>query len=270
MFWKSFKIPLGFLITGVLWALYSHPLLARLDKDLTPDRRDIVKSSNHLVFVVVVSVILYFLIKRQHRELILSEDQYRHLFERNPNPMWIYRTSTLDFVKVNLATIDLYGYSTDEFMEMNIMDIRPESEQTKLLDVISTLEGGVSKQGNWTHKKKSGELLYLSIVTYDLNFNNELCRLVMATNVTEMILKEERIKSQNAALHEIAWLNSHEVRKSLCSVMSLTALLKDSHSEHERREYINMIEQSTNELDDVLKKTNTRVDELKEYDQPAT
>jgi PAS domain S-box-containing protein len=269
MLWKSFKIPLGFLVTGVLWALYSHPLLARFDKDLTPGGREILKSSNHLVFVGVVSVILYFLIKKQHRELILSEDQYRNLFERNPNPMWIYRLSTLGFVKVNHAAVDLYGYNADEFMAMGIIDIRPASEQTKLLDVISTLEEGISNQGNWIHKKKSGDLLYVSIVTHDLNFNNELCRLVMATNVTEMILKEDRIKAQNAALHEIAWLNSHEVRKSLCSVMSLTALLKDTLSEHERREYISMIEQCTNELDGMLKKTNDRVDELKEYDQPT-
>lgn len=110
-------------------------------------------------------------------------------------------------------------------------------------------------------------MIYASVVTYDLDFNSEPCRLVMATNITDMILKEERIKSQNAALHEIAWLNSHEVRKSLCSVISLTALLKDSSSEHERRQYISMIQQCTNELDDMLKKTNNRVDELKEDDQ---
>ncbi|HEY4194979.1 MAG TPA: PAS domain S-box protein [Mucilaginibacter sp.] len=269
MFWKSFKIPFGFLITGVLWALFSHPLIAAFTKGFSQPVHNIARGVNHFAFVGFVSVILYFLIKKQHKELILSEDQYRNLFERNPNPMWIYCLSTLNFAKVNHAAVDLYGYSNDEFMAMSIMNIRPDGEQTKLLDVISNLDPGVSKQGNWVHKKKSGELLYVSIVTYDLNFNNEACRLVMATNVTETIIKEERIKAQNAALHEIAWLNSHEVRKSLCSVMSLTALLKDTPSEHERREYINMIEQCTNELDGMLKKTNNRVDELKEHDQAA-
>jgi light-regulated signal transduction histidine kinase (bacteriophytochrome) len=85
--------------------------------------------------------------------------------------------------------------------------------------------------------------------------------------ISSLILKEKRIKSQNAALLKIAWLNSHKVRKSLCSVMSLTALLKDSDSdsELERKEYIRLMEKCTNELDDVLKKTNSRVDELKEY-----
>ncbi len=36
--------------------------------------------------------------------------------------------------------------------------------------------------------------------------------------------------------------------------MSLTALLKDSDSELERKEYIRLMEKCTNELDDVLKK----------------
>jgi hypothetical protein len=36
-------------------------------------------------------------------------------------------------------------------------------------------------------------------------------------------------------------------------------------SEREREEYISLIEKCTSELDDVLKKNNSRVDEEKEY-----
>jgi hypothetical protein len=125
---------------------------------------------------------------------------------------------------------------------------------------------GLSDQGVWKHLTKKGEHIYASIFTSEINFKGTDCRLVMAANVTDSVLKEERIQAQNAALHEIAWLNSHEVRKSLCSVISLIQLTKDSQSELERRQYITMMEQCTGELDEVLIKTNKRVDELKAHD----
>jgi PAS domain S-box-containing protein len=262
---KSFKIPFIFLVTGIIWALCSHPLLAALGKNFSPGMCDVIRTLNHFGFVVFAAIILYFEIKRQQKRLLSAEEQYRRLFERNPNPMWVFNRQTLKFFAVNKSAVELYGYTMAEFLSMTIRDIRPEYGRQKLADAIYTLGSGVKHNGTWKHLKKNGELLFMSIVSYDMDFNEKPGTLVMANDITSVILKEELIKSQNAALLEIAWLNSHKVRKSLCSVMSLTFLLKDSHSERERKEYISLIERCTNELDDVLKKTNNRVDELKEY-----
>jgi PAS domain S-box-containing protein len=261
---RLFKIPLGFLITGFLWALFSHPLLAALDKGFGLGTRGVISSINHFGFVGFVSVILYFQIKGQNKRLVDSEEQYRRLFESNPNPMWIYRTNDLRFVKVNQSALDLYGYNIDEFLAMDIMEIRPKAERERLKDLVRSLSPGTNNSGTWKHLKKNGGILYVSIVTYDLVFNGEICRLAMATNVTEMILKEEKIKTQNAALHDIAWSNSHEIRRSLCSVMSLTALLNDSANESERKEYIQLLQECTQDFDEILNKNNQKIDSLKE------
>ena len=77
-------------------------------------------------------------------------------------------------------------------------------------------------------------------------------------------LKEEKIKAQNIALHEIAWSNSHEIRRSLCSVMSLAALLKDAVNESERREYLLLLQECTQDFDEILNKNNSKVDSLRE------
>jgi PAS domain S-box-containing protein len=275
MNFKLFKIPVGFLIVGILWALYSHPLLATLDRFLSPSGREIVRSVNHLGFVAIAAIVLYFQIKKQQYHILNSEDQYRNLFERNPSPLWIFRADNFRFVKVNKAAIKMYGYTESEFLSMHVMDIRPEKEIENFLHNAKNIAPGLSDQGVWKHQTKKGEVIYASIFTSDLNFNGDDCRMVMASNITDSVLKEERIKAQNAALHEIAWLNSHEVRKSLCSVISLIQLTKDSQNELERRQYITMMEQCTGELDEMLIKTNKRVDELKEHDnqsvqQPVT
>jgi PAS domain S-box-containing protein len=265
MKFRSFRIPLWFFITGILWSAFNSSVISIAGRYLPHVTPGILRNINDFASVVLVTFLLYLMIKGQNRRLESSEEQYRHLFELNPNPMWIYRTTDLRFVKVNQSAIDLYGYSKEEFLAMDIMGIRPESDHERLLDCLDSLaEHGMNKSGNWRHLKKSGELLYASIVTYDLRFNNEPCRLVMATNITDIILKEEKIKAQNVALHEIAWSNSHEIRRSLCSVMSLAALLKDAVNENERKEYIQLLQQCTQDFDEILNKNNRKVDLLKE------
>ena len=41
--------------------------------------------------------------KRAESALRESEVRYRHLFESNPHPMWVYDTGTLHFLAVNDA-----------------------------------------------------------------------------------------------------------------------------------------------------------------------
>ena len=264
MLLRSFRIPLWFFIAGVFWAIFNNPLISLLAHDLDASARDLIRGISDFISVAVVTAMLYFTLKGQNKKLSASEEQYRRLFELNPNPMWVYNIASLSFVKVNEAAIETYGYSRDEFMAMTIMDIRPEEDREKLAVCLEQLAKGVNKSGNWRHVKKGGELLHASIVTYDLVFNGEACRLVMATNITGLILKEEKIKAQNTALHEIAWSNSHEIRRALCSVMSLTALLQDAIDEKERKEYLQLLKQCTQDFDEILQKNNKTVDLLKD------
>jgi len=52
--------------------------------------------------------------------LVESEERYRHLFENNPHPMWVYDLETLAFLAVNDAAVHHYGYGRDEFLAMSI------------------------------------------------------------------------------------------------------------------------------------------------------
>jgi PAS domain S-box-containing protein len=259
---KLLKIPLEFLIIGVIWALFSAQLISILAKGLNPEMRDIVRSTNHFAFVAVVAVLLYFEIKRQQNKLMVSEEQYRELFESNPNPMWIFNTGDLRFVKVNTAAVDLYGYSEDEFLKMTIKDIRPKSEQGKLVDFMKSLGDGIRRAENRRHSNKNGDILFVSIVSFGVRFDNKPCYLTMATNNTEVVLKEQKIVTQSNALKEIAWSNSHEVRRPLCSIMSLIDLLKYANDEASRQECIQLLEKSSKELDEVLRHTNKKVETL--------
>jgi len=264
---RSVKIPIGFLLTGICWALFSDRAISLLTVRLSSYAQDVCRGINDLAFICVIAVILYFQIKRQHRLLSKSEEQYRKLFELNPSPMWIYHTGTLHFVKVNEAAVEIYGYSQQEFLGMTIKDIRPQNEVEKLVESLKSLEAEVRTPSNWKHLKKGGEVLHVSIVSYNLEFNGKPCRLVIATNITELIKHQEKINEQNRILHEIAWSNSHEVRRALCSVISLVDLLKNAENAEDRVECINLLERSSKEIDEMLKAANKKVDTLQNVQQ---
>jgi len=48
-------------------------------------------------------------------ELEESKRRYSNLFHLSPQPMWLYDTETYEFLQVNVAAIEHYGYSEDEF-----------------------------------------------------------------------------------------------------------------------------------------------------------
>ena len=263
MKFKFFKIPLVFLAIEVLWAVIGNSLIIILFRDAGTDRQNFLRTISEIIFVFIFAMFLFFGIKRQQKKPIVSENGHRHLFEMNPNPMWVYDTKTFRFVRVNAAAIALYGYSGYEFLSMTIKDIMLPSDNEDVEQYVCPLQHqGIRQLGTRKHLKKCGELLYVSISSYCIQFENRPCNMVMINNITNAIINEKKMRAQNIALQEVAWSNSHEVRHSLCSIISLTELLMDSKDESEKNECLKLLKQCTGELDLVLKKIGKKVDEL--------
>lgn len=74
-------------------------------------------------------------------QLQRSEEQYRLLFQRNPIPMFIYDPESFNFIEVNEAAVKNYGYGKDEFLQMNILDISPESDREKVMSNVIEKRG---------------------------------------------------------------------------------------------------------------------------------
>jgi PAS domain S-box-containing protein len=263
---NSFKIPVAFLITGFIWALFSDPLITYFTTHTGFTDKDLFRRLSEFAFVVAIAFILYFEIKKYKLKLSRSEKEYRHLFESNPNPMWIYNNHTLRFIKVNKAAIEKYKYSKSAFLKMTVNDVRPSEEYDRLnVHLISPAEI-VRRKGIWRHLKATGEVFYVTLISQDILFNNERCGLVMATDITEILDKDRKIRNANEALQQISWSNSHELRKPLCSILGLVSLLKFSTDEHEQKEMLHLLEECSLELDVVVRKNNEKVTEIETLD----
>jgi PAS domain S-box-containing protein len=125
------------------------------------------------------------------RALEDSEQQYRLLFEANPQPMWVYELETLAFLEVNRAAVASYGYSREEFMAMTIGDIRPPEDVPRMLDNLR-LTSGLKPDGRWRHRRKDGTIITAEIVVHPLRFGTREARLVMINDVTERASLEDQ------------------------------------------------------------------------------
>jgi PAS domain S-box-containing protein len=127
--------------------------------------------------------------KKIEQQLLDSEQRYRRLFESNPHPMWVYDIETLSFLMVNNAAVQSYGYSSEDFLSMTIMDIRPPEERKRLGDQLVKRESGPLVE-NWKHLKKDGSVIDVEIAVFPLMFDGKSAELVTATDVTARLRAE--------------------------------------------------------------------------------
>ncbi|MBX2990202.1 MAG: PAS domain S-box protein [Bacteroidetes bacterium] len=133
-------------------------------------------------------------VQERTASLLQSEERYRHLFESNPLPLWVFATDTLAFLEVNNAATVNYGYSREEFLTMTIKDIRPEEEITRLINDVAQQHKGLDSAGVWKHRKKDGTLLDVEITSHEIRYAGRGAKLVLANDVTERTRAEERFR----------------------------------------------------------------------------
>lgn len=213
----------------IQYKLFESPLLQSYDLPLWASY------SGNLIFVSLISVMLISkvlngleqTIKKEANlisRLDASERYFRNTFEANPVPMYVFDMENGKFLHANDAACTKYGYTKEEFLQMNIVDIRPQSESSKLMDLTSMINNR-DYSGILIHINKNKEVFPVEIETNTIRFEEREARLVLATDVSERINYIQKIERQNKDLKEIAWIQSHMVRAPLANIMSLTEFL---------------------------------------------
>jgi PAS domain S-box-containing protein len=193
--------------------------------------------------------------KTAAQALAESEKRYSDLFHLSPLPMFVYEMSTLRYLDVNLAAVEHYGYSRQEFLKMTILDIRPEEDIPLVERMVAEqqTQSRVRLEGIFRHRKKNGEVIRVDIQSNIIIYHGVQCKVVLANDVTERVHYIEAIEAQNEKLKEISWMQSHVIRAPLSRIMGLLPMLYTQRSHTEQQQIYNYLVVSANELDEVIR-----------------
>jgi len=120
------------------------------------------------------------------------EASFRLLFDHNPMPMWVFDTETTNFLSVNDAAVQHYGYSRDRFLRMKLHEIWPQDERLTHSQALRQL-GDAYHSGNWRHLKSDGSEIEVLTFGRRVAFEGRDGFLVAVVDITERRKAEARI-----------------------------------------------------------------------------
>lgn len=171
--------------------------------------------ADYLIKDSLNSMILYksilYSIERNKQLLQIKESnkRYSDLFQFSPQPMWVMDRVNIKFLNVNEAACEHYGYTYEEFMNLSLLDIRPEEDHKHIIDYIELNNDTLPHKAIFRHKKKSGEIILVEVSSKILNKDNPNIRIVLSKDITSEHNAQEdlldiSIKAENRERARIA------------------------------------------------------------------
>ena len=138
------------------------------------------------------------------KETEQSEKKYKLLFEKNPVPMWMISKDSNSIVVVNESAILQYGYSQQEFLQLDLKDIFVAEDVDLLLEEINDSVNGNGRHRLWQHKKKNGTIIQVEVASEDIVYAGQPVRLMLSIDVTEKVKASRLLKRTLKDLRELA------------------------------------------------------------------
>ncbi len=134
------------------------------------------------------------LIEEQLRIAGALGEEYRLLFDNNPNAMWILDTETLGFLDLNHVAAEVHGYTREEFLQLTLPDIVvPE----RRVQAIADARDGDSSVHSSLHRRKDGTIFPMDMTPHAIDFRGRPCRFVLALDASRREALERQLQHQS-------------------------------------------------------------------------
>lgn len=136
--------------------------------------------------------------------MIESEARYRQIFALAPLPMYLRDEDTLQFIDVNKACHEMYGYTRGEMLEMSLIDIQTLAGRERYRRTPYARPMGAVERLQKQHAKRNGELIDVEIHSYPTMLAGRKVRLVLIRDMTEQLNMERMLRDNESRLRAIA------------------------------------------------------------------
>ncbi|HSH51132.1 MAG TPA: cache domain-containing protein [Bacteroidales bacterium] len=192
-----------------------------------------------------------------------KEDEafFERLFESAPEGVALIGNNG-KVIKINHAFTKLFGYTKDELINKNVNDfIVPKELRNQAKKFDSKIIKGFNLEAEEIRIKKDQSKIFVSILSTPIMFEKGqlgvyvIYRDITQQKATEKILHEAKTKAEESDRLKSAFLTniSHEVRTPMNAITGFSNLILNRDlSEKNKIEYLNIINQSSNTLLEII------------------
>ena len=215
----SFRLGLHFYETWWFYVLSGLAVLAAVLGGVRLRVRSIQNLARHLAELVDERT---GELRQEVAERSRAEERYRHLFDSNPQPVWVSDRETLGFLAVNDAATRHYGYSREEFAAMKLTDLQQPSQGAALSEWIRTAGDGWRGSSTWHHHKKDGTAIEVEVAAQAFTYAGRPAALIVAADMTARRDLEDRLRQAQKmeAVGQLAGGIAHDLNNVLTAVMA--------------------------------------------------
>lgn len=151
--------------------------------------------------------------------------------KNNPQPIYVYEKESLRFLDVNDAALKLYGYSVDEFLQMDLTDLYTSEDIQTLLESAQEIfkDGEFSKP--FKHRKKDGDYIYVRMSRIDYQHEGSDAYLNILEDVSNRYETEKKKQIFKAAFdntNDMIFITDPEgtityVNESACKILGTSS-----------------------------------------------
>ncbi|MCU0364510.1 MAG: PAS domain S-box protein [Ignavibacteriaceae bacterium] len=119
--------------------------------------------------------------------------------KNNPQPIYVYEKESLRFLNVNEAALKIYGYTMDEFIQMDLTDLYTSEDIQTLLESAQEIfkDGEFSKP--FKHRRKDGNYIYVRMSRIDYQHEGSEAYLNILEDVSYLYETEKKKQIFKAA-----------------------------------------------------------------------
>jgi len=138
---------------------------------------------------------------------VLREKSLQLMFDSNPVAMFVLDQEAFSFLDVNDAALSLYGYSRQQFLQLDPTWVRPLEARAELREYLNGLPATDREGRDIRHIRSDGAPLDLRLYSQALRYKDRNARIVSVVDMTEQRKAESE---RRQAQQRIAYIAHHD------------------------------------------------------------
>jgi len=171
--------------------------------------------------------------KETEKALVESENRFRSLFGNKNTPMLLINLEKLNFVELNPAAVDLFGYPEEDLMKMNMADLVLSTPE-QISASIEKVKKQNKVQLELRLRNSKGEIIDVEAFGEVIGLKHGKVIFVIIHDVSERVQAKKQLLENAEELHNLNVTKdklysviAHDLRNPIGLIMTLTELISE-------------------------------------------